>query len=168
MRRRCREDQGAGFVFSYRHISAEAERAFMGWKVVSTAVERVCWLLCVAEVRVASLCFICCSLLALLWVCKRCSSKVLPLSGCLYLEMSDLHVDRGTQLEKSSWDVCTREVCKKLNLCVWRVLLVGKENSRSLGCRNGFPKRKLTQCWFSWFCRQAAHYIWEASSRRNL
>lgn len=75
---------------------------------MSTAVERVCWLLCVAEVRVALLCFIYSSLLALLWVCKRCSSKVLPLSWCLYLKVSDLHMDRGTQLEKFS-KICARE-----------------------------------------------------------
>lgn len=50
-------------------------------KSLSTAVERVCWLPRVAEVRVASLCFIYSSLLALLWVCKSCSSKVLVLNG---------------------------------------------------------------------------------------
>lgn len=133
----------------------------MGWRVVSTAVEKVCWLLCVAEVRVASLCFIYSSLLALLWVCKRCSSKVLVLS-----------VWFADGLWYSAWEVflgCVHgKSLQELSHCVWRALLVGKENSRSLGCRNGFPKYKLTQCWFFRFCRQAAHYIWEASSQRNL
>lgn len=37
--------------------------------------------------------------------------------------MSDLHMDRGTQLEKSSWDVCARENFARAELlCLERVI----------------------------------------------
>lgn len=61
-------------------------------------------MLCVTEVRVASLCFIY-SLLAL------CGFVRGVLARCLY-SVSDLQMDRAALLEKSSWDVCTGKVCK--------------------------------------------------------